>query len=242
MRDTSRVGQQFGRLTILAEAGLAVYASGQKNRLVTARCQCGDETQYRLCNLQSGNTQSCGCLNSENRAKRSPQTWTIDVDVAYIELRGRRVLIDAADVALVSQHRWRMRADGYVHTTHQNRDVFLHRLVLGLVTGDGLEGDHRNHMPWDNRRSELRIATRLQNLGNSRGYGKRRSRYKGVERSNTGQYMARIGKGETRVYLGNFYTEEDAAKAYDAAAKTRYGEFAHLNFPVMEGLAFARQQ
>lgn len=37
--------------------------------------------------------------------------------------------------------------------------------------------------------------------------------------------------GATR-FLGNYLTEEDAARAYDAVARERFGEFACVNFPI----------
>ena len=54
--------------------------------------------------------------------------------------------------------------------------------------------------------------------------------YKGVVRSRNG-WVARIGHEREVRYLGYFATEEDAARAYDAAARELRGEFARLNFP-----------
>jgi hypothetical protein len=55
------------------------------------------------------------------------------------------------------------------------------------------------------------------------------SRYKGVSR-NREKWQARIKVDGKQSHLGIFTDEEDAARAYDAAARELFGEFAYLNF------------
>jgi len=44
------------------------------------------------------------------------------------------------------------------------------------------------------------------------------------------KWRAVIGYKEMHIHLGYFENEEDAAKAYDEAARLYHGEFAVLNF------------
>lgn len=59
------------------------------------------------------------------------------------------------------------------------------------------------------------------------------SKYKGVHRDRHGKYRARIYKDGVITSLGAYLNEEDAARAYDKAARTLFGEFAYLNFEVL---------
>lgn len=228
----SGIGSIYGRLTIVREATPRQNACGKRKAMVFAICECGSEKLYQLGNLKSGNSYSCGCLTREalderNSLKALPQIWCLDGDAAYIELRGRRVLIDTADVALAGQYRWYMDEKGYVDSMQCES---MARLLLGLSKGDKREADHKHHVNYDNRRSEIRIATSSQNKQNRRGNAVKTSNFKGVHRdSRNGRYIAQIKAGRHH-YLGRFDSEITAAQAYDRAARRYFGEFAHLNF------------
>lgn len=47
----------------------------------------------------------------------------------------------------------------------------------------------------------------------------------------SGKWVAFLGYGGHKFYLGRYLFEEDAAKAYDRKARELYGENANVNFP-----------
>ncbi|MGB8225740.1 MAG: AP2 domain-containing protein, partial [Sedimentisphaerales bacterium] len=83
----------------------------------------------------------------------------------------------------------------------------------------------------DNRKSNLRLATRSQNNCN-RKQKKGTSKYRGVcYNKRTKKWRAAISFNGMYKHLGFFDSEEEAGRAYDEAAKIYHGEFASLNFP-----------
>lgn len=60
------IGEQFGRLTVLAEAGHDKY----KRRLLLCRCACGVIKEIVRLNVQYGYTKSCGCLRKQLNSER----------------------------------------------------------------------------------------------------------------------------------------------------------------------------
>lgn len=61
------VGQRFGRLVVVEEAG----RSNHRKVLWKCRCDCGNETVACSNSLRSGNTTSCGCFQHERLAGAS---------------------------------------------------------------------------------------------------------------------------------------------------------------------------
>jgi hypothetical protein len=147
--------------------------------------------------------------------------------------RGHVALVDAADYDLVAAHRWRLltpRTGGpYAACSIGGRTVMLHRLLLDEPPG--LDVDHRNGIGLDNRRANLRAATRSEN-GANQGPRPGSSSFKGVSRARGGRWQASIKVGGRSRALGYFADEESAARAYDRAARATWGEFARCNFEV----------
>src|SRR3990167_296143 len=115
---------------------------------------------------------------------------------------------------------------------YKSRSFRMHRIILNAP--DGYEVDHINGNPLDNRKSNIRICTRQQNMRNVKLSTKNTSGYKGVSWSAIGKkWMAYISYGNKKTkYLGYYTDKKDAAYAYDSAAKVMFGEFAKLNFPM----------
>lgn len=136
------------------------------------------------------------------------------------------VLLDEDCRPLVEGKRLTRHSNGYIRVGHK----YLHRLVLGAKKGQIV--DHINGNPLDNRRANLRLATRSQNLFN-RGRPKHNtSGFKGVHFcKRTKRYRASIRANNRVVRLGRFDTAAKAARAYDKAARVHHGDFAQLNFP-----------
>lgn len=150
---------------------------------------------------------------------------------------GRVALVDDEDFELVSRYRWnlweaRANSNGPYATSWTRLDgkraaVWMHRVLTNWPGTDHIDGNGLN-----NQRSNLREATYLQNARNRRPRLGCRSAYKGVT-WNSGKWTASIYlDGHCLKPLGRFSCEEDAARAYDAAALEHFGEFAWLNFPL----------
>ncbi len=158
--------------------------------------------------------------------------------------QGKVAIIDDDDYEAISEHKWlahksglrmvRYYAERQVRYGTKQVLVGMHRDIMGLVIGDGLQIDHANGDGLDNRRSNLRICTQSQNNANSRRLASDRScNFRGVQyvsRARTKPWLARIRCKNKLHYLGYFATEEEAARVYDKKSMEFFGEFARTNF------------
>lgn len=148
--------------------------------------------------------------------------------------RGLFALVDDEDYEWLMQWQW-YSSERYVRRVEwingKRRQISMHRQIMSAPPG--VLVDHKNGDPLDNRKSNLRFASRFGNSENSRRRKKFSSRFKGVSWDGVrGLWRARISPSLKVWHLGRFACEIDAAKAYDAAARKIFGEFATLNFPL----------
>jgi len=154
--------------------------------------------------------------------------------------RGDVALINSSDWAAIEGYAWKSKLGNngkrYACVTVGRITIYMHRVILGAPKG--FEVDHINGDGLDNRRENLRLASQSQNSANT-GKPKRpdgsahTSQFKGV----TWDPMRRKWQSKITVLgkcrsLGRFLCEEEAARAYDLAALSTWGEFAQLNFPI----------
>lgn len=147
--------------------------------------------------------------------------------------RGLVAIVDDEDYAPLAQYRWRiLRTHGLSYAirggSKGKEAILMHREILGARPG--LQVDHANRNGLDNRRINLRLANQTQNNANSRLTYRNKSGYKGVHWSRQkAAWHAELRVDGRKIHLGFFDTLDQAARTYDEAAVTHFGEFARTN-------------
>lgn len=102
----------------------------------------------------------------------------------------------------------------------------MHRIITNAP--HGMEVDHINGNSLDNRKSNLRVCSKSENMMNRDAPAHNKCGYKGVHR-NGKRWRARIIVSGTIIELGYHDSPEEAAHAYNLAAPKYHGKFAKLN-------------
>lgn len=145
--------------------------------------------------------------------------------------QGKVALVDDDVYEYLNQWKWRVQIHGNVWYAFrvEGKAIFMHRVITNAPKG--AEVDHKDGDGLNNQRSNLRLCSRAENGANRRTNKNSTSGYKGVAFVKlTGRYRAVIRVNYKQINLGSYSNPDDAARAYDTAARKYFGEFASTNF------------
>ena len=142
------------------------------------------------------------------------------------------LIIDKDAINILLKYKWSQDKFGYWTSKINGKNIKMHRLIFEIKNGnipDGYFIDHINRRPYDNRISNLRLATPKQNNLNR----EIKSKYKGVSFcKKENNFRARISYNGKEHFLGKYNNPIDAAIAYDIACVKYFdNEFININFP-----------
>ena len=122
---------------------------------------------------------------------------------------------------------------GYINLYINSKIYLAHRLAWKIFYGEDPphEIDHIDGVGVNNSIHNLRLARRVDNIGNTRLSKRNTSGFKGAQYvKSTGRWDSRFGSGPSYKYLGTYDTPEEAHQAYVAEAKRYFGCFANDGF------------
>jgi len=157
----------------------------------------------------------------------------LGITMREIQLTQGKVAIVRDDwFEYLSQWKWcTSEADDtfYAVRAESRKTILMHRVIADAKKGQLV--DHWDRDGLHNWPENLRICTNGQNQWNRKKNTNATSQYKGVYwRKDAEKWQAQIQQHGKVYFLGMFVDQEDAARAYDKAAREMRGEFSRLNF------------
>lgn len=225
------VGSVFGRLTVIS---MSDERRGKGNLICwNCICECGKTVSVMGISLTQEHTKSCGCYNKDRISQRSKKYNDYDLESKEYGVgrtsQGIEFIFDKNDFDKIKEYCWSVDSKGYLQAKipRQSKMITFHRLILDFPNCDV---DHVNRNRLDNRRSNLRLATKSQNRYNTSMKKSNNSGVIGIKKivHNSGKtvFIASLAKDKKEVLNKTFENFEDAVIARLQAEKEYFGEFA----------------
>lgn len=225
----SEHGVSDSKLTVIKQVEDHIKPNGKHEAKWLCVCNCKKHTVLEVLgySIRNGSTKSCGCLKNEKIRKYNTYKLYETYGIGIASNCEEKFYFDLEDYDLIKDFCWyKDITTGYMKTrTSENKWIYMHRLLTknkySLV-------DHINLNKLDNRKENLRKATKRVNILNRNGViSTNTSGITGVHFSNQREkWIAQICVSNQTKYIGCFTEKEDAIRARLQAEKEYFGEFA----------------
>lgn len=213
MPDNILVGEKYGKLLIL----------NILDNNCECLCKCGRRKTISKHDILIGHDKSCGECRKINNHE------IIDNYILVYLDNGNNFIIDIENWDIIKEYKWRENDEGYIYSSPNNKKIYVHRIIMGLNNYkiDKITVDHINRNKKDNRKENLRLATKVQNKRNGNIRKDNISGIIGVHIYKPyNKYHSFIAINTMDKHLGYFDSFEDAIIARLKAEKFYFGEFA----------------
>ena len=228
-------GQKFGRLTVIKRGDNHITKSGNQIVQWWCKCDCNNKKLIliRANSLTTNRTKSCGCLqketiirmNKNEHRKGNHYDLSGDYGVGWTN-KGEPFFFDKDDYDTIKDFTWCIY-NGYVVDRNMNS---MHDIIMQQDIGFIVDHIHGKETRNDNRRCNLRIGTKQQNVFNRDLTKANTSGVMGISYDkNKDKWITRIGYNYQSIYLGAFTEKEDAIKARIKAEEEYFGEWSYEN-------------
>ncbi len=189
------------------------------------------QPEYRKTTITRRDPKTGRIISQPPRIMEQPE----GVDYRLIPLtNGQVAIVDAGDYESLIKHSWYALYCPTSGTFYAERrggksgHLGMHRVILNAP--EGVDVDHADNNPLNNRRYNLRLARTDQNCSNRKLNKNSTSGYRGVSiHTQSGKWQAKIQVKGEKIWIGFFDTAKEAALEWNKVAILAYGEFAWLN-------------
>lgn len=202
---------------------------------VICLCKCNTLKTLPLHLVKTNTIKSCGCLSKEvtiannikNKSKTNKYDLSNNYGIGWTNNTNEEFYFDLEDYEKIKDVCWSSATDKngykYLHGRCNGKLVKMHRLITEYVLVD-----HENRNALDNRKDNLRDASRAENNQNHKLRKDSTSGISGVNwDKKSAKWRVRINSNiNQRVNLGLYSDFNEAVKVRLKAEKEYYGEFA----------------
>ena len=231
----SLIGMKFGRLEVICQAPDRVVPSGQHKVMWYCRCECGNPELKAVdgYSLTHNRTQSCGCIHKETMQEvlSKPNKFDLsgDYGIGYTN-KGEAFYFDIEDYDKIKDITWFLGKGSmynYVVGHRDSKTVLMHRIIMEYDGEYDIDHKHGKETRNDNRKCNLRIATRSQNNMNT-NCANSNTGIVGVHKlKDSGKFRAYICKYGENVNLGDFVNIDDAIATRKSAEERYFNEWSY---------------